>query len=127
MADKVLLVEDDTDIREIITLILSNENFEILQSSADKLESDMATFKPDLVILDYLLNHKLSGADLCRIIKAGKETEHLPVILVSAIPELEHISKRCGATAYITKPFDIVEFIKTATDSLKAVNNAETL
>ena len=118
MKDKIIVVEDNTDIREIITLILNAEDFEVIQSSPDTLVMDINMIKPNLIILDYLLSHQMSGADLCKLIKGDKELKHLPVILISAMTDIAHISKSCEATAYISKPFNIVDFVKTVNNGL---------
>jgi DNA-binding response OmpR family regulator len=118
MKDKIIVVEDNADIREIITLILSAEDFEVFESSPDTLQDDIKTIKPNLVILDYLLSHPMSGADLCKLIKTKEEHRHLPIILISAIADIAQISKICEATAFIGKPFNIADFVKTVNDTL---------
>ena len=108
MAESIMLVEDETSIRETMAEFLAEEGFEILQA-ADGLEA-LEVFRenqPDLIILDLMLP-KLDGLEVC---KAIRQKSNVPIIMVTARDE--EIDKLLGlvlgADDYITKPFSLRE------------------
>jgi DNA-binding response OmpR family regulator len=70
--------------------------------------SELETIKPDVILLDNWLGG-VKGSELCKMIKASKEHSHIPVILVSAIDDLEEVASECDADAYLSKPFELSE------------------
>ena len=103
---KVLLVEDDFDIREYIKTELSEE-FEILEAT-DGLEGlhIARTNMPDLIISDIMMP-KMDGIEFCKNIKTDLNTCHIPVILLTARTSVENRIEglETGADSYIPKPF----------------------
>ena len=105
----ILVVEDDSDIRELISFNLSNQGHQVFEANNGELGIEKAREKlPDLILLDLMLPG-LHGLDVCRIIKADKETKDIPIIMVTAMGQEEDIVKglETGADDYITKPFSI--------------------
>lgn len=112
---RVLVVEDDEEIRKYICRELSG-NFHMLESKNGKEALSMILKKaPDLVISDVMMP-EMDGLTLCRKIKQNVNINHVPVILLTARTHeddnLEGLS--IGADAYMTKPFNIDILIKTA-------------
>ena len=108
MAESIMLVEDETSIREIMAEFLAEEGFEILQA-ADGLEA-LEVFRenqPDLIILDLMLP-KLDGLEVC---KAIRQKSNVPIIMVTARDEEidKLLGLELGADDYITKPFSLRE------------------
>jgi DNA-binding response OmpR family regulator len=68
--------------------------------------NSLNTIKPDLILLDEILADQ-RGSALCRRLKNNDTTKHIPVVLISAMPDLKNLALECGADAYIEKPFDI--------------------
>lgn len=93
----------------MVGLLLADSGFEVIQSVNKTPIRDIMLLNPDLVIIDYLLGDGY-GDELCSEIKYNPLTAQIPVILFSASHHLEVLAKKCGADAYIAKPFDISYF-----------------
>ena len=105
----ILVVEDDPDIKELISFNLSNQGHQVFEANNGELGIEKAREKlPDLILLDLMLPG-IHGLDVCRIIKADQETKDIPIIMVTAMGQEEDIVKglETGADDYITKPFSI--------------------
>tara|TARA_Y100000748_G_scaffold271086_1_gene244145 strand:+ start:43 stop:747 length:705 start_codon:yes stop_codon:yes gene_type:complete len=105
----ILVVEDDPDIKELISFNLSNQGHQVFEANNGELGIEKARKKlPDLILLDLMLPG-IHGLDVCRIIKADQETKDIPIIMVTAMGQEEDIVKglETGADDYITKPFSI--------------------
>ena len=105
----ILVVEDDLDIRELISFNLANEGHQVFEANDGEVGIDKArNNNPDLILLDLMLPG-IQGLDVCRIIKSDQETKEIPIIMVTALGQEEDIVKglETGADDYITKPFSI--------------------
>ena len=113
MASRILIIEDEPDIRKTLDYNLSKESFEVFQAaSIAEGEQAIQQHKPDLVILDLMLPDG-SGLTLCRDIKSDPATKNTLVILLTAkADELYRvIGFELGADDYVTKPFSVRELI----------------
>jgi two-component system response regulator VicR len=105
---KILIVEDDEDILDILRVIFLQEGYEVVLSVDGEETNHIAEIRPDIILLDVRLkNSGRNGAEICAQLKSGWETHDLPVVLLSAEAGLMQISKNCGADGYIGKPFDL--------------------
>jgi PAS domain S-box-containing protein len=112
---RVLAVEDDTDILELIRLFLPEEKYEVVVATdAFKGLRQFFRQRPDIVLADALMP-LMSGLDLCRIIKTHPETEGLPVIILSAAAQENEIRDgyKVGADEYLVKPFTSQDLLDT--------------
>lgn len=118
MSKRVLIIEDDEDILQVLETVLVHNDYEVkgLERTDDILKS-VGEYKPDLVLTDYLLSGT-NGGKICQQIKGNKDTCHIPVILISAYPELAVSLGHFGFDAFITKPFDINVLVKKIGDLL---------
>ncbi len=110
MAKKVLVVEDDINIAELLRLYLEKEGFEVsIAANGAKGISEFEQVQPDLVLLDVMLP-VMDGWSVLREIRAGSKT---PVIMLTAKGEtLDKVSGlEMGADDYIVKPFEVKELI----------------
>ena len=117
----ILVVEDDSDIRELISFNLKNEGHQVFEAKDGEVGIDKARKKlPDLILLDLMLPG-IQGLDVCRIIKSDQETKEIPIIMVTALGQEEDIVKglETGADDYITKPFSIKVLIARVNAVLK--------
>jgi len=106
----VFIVEDDTGIRDLIRIILTNDHYGIqLFANAKTFSQHISAALPDLIILDMMLPDG-NGLDICKKLKSGRSTAHIPVLLMSAGGNQDEIILQAGATDFISKPFDIAIF-----------------
>ena len=113
MKQKVLVVEDDKDIQEIIEYNFTSEGYEVITCSDGEDALDIIRHEtPDLVILDWMLPN-LSGSEILRQVRSSKKIRKTPIIMLTA--RTEEIDKLkafdTGADDYITKPFSNAELI----------------
>ncbi len=109
---KVLIVDDDKDISELISLVLKKERIEsnIINNSVEALEViSRADFDYDLILLDIMMP-ELSGTELCSKIR---DKVKIPIVFVSAKSEMvdKIVGYEIGGDDYITKPFDNTELL----------------
>jgi two-component system phosphate regulon response regulator PhoB len=113
MRGKILIVDDEPAIRQMVSLALSQANFDCLEA-ADTAEAQTKILadKPDLILLDWMLP-KISGMDYARQLRREKLTEDIPVIMLTARTEEEDKVKGLdsGVDDYITKPFSTRELL----------------
>jgi YesN/AraC family two-component response regulator len=106
----VLIVEDNTDVREFIKDSLSND-FQIEEAAnGDQGVRKAMQIIPDLIISDIMMP-KMNGNELTKRLKNDEKTSHIPIILLTAKSEQESKLEglETGADAYLTKPFDTKE------------------
>lgn len=109
---KILILEDDIDISNVLRMILAEEGFATISSASILSIHDIRAINPDLLILDnWLLDGH--GYELCGQLKADPLTAHIPVLLASAAYNLDQMAAECRADAFLEKPFDIDEMIGT--------------
>jgi two-component system phosphate regulon response regulator PhoB len=114
MAGKqILIVEDEKPIRDMITFGLRRAGFDVREAEdCSAARASIADHRPDLLLVDWMLPDQ-SGLELTRAIKRNKETEDLPVIMLTARAE-EHdkvTGLEGGADDYVTKPFSPRELL----------------
>lgn len=105
---KILIVEDNESLREMLTSIFSSYYFVITACDGQEGWEKVQSEHPHIVLSDVVMPN-LSGTDLCKLIKNNLETCHIPVVLLTARVAIEHNLEglRLGADDYITKPFNI--------------------
>ena len=110
---KVLVVEDEGDIRELLRYNLAQEGFAV-EEAADGAEAldRIARRAPDLLVLDLMLP-RMSGLELCRRMRSAPETARLPILVVTAKgAEVDRIlGLEMGADDYVVKPFSPREVV----------------
>lgn len=105
--ERILVIEDERDIAELITYNLKREGFRTVAAGSGEKGLDLAgTESPDLVLLDIMLPG-ISGLDVCRALKRDPRTVNIPVILLTARNEDIDVvtGLEVGADDYVTKPF----------------------
>ncbi|MBI3353374.1 MAG: response regulator [Nitrospirae bacterium] len=118
---KILIADDEEDIRLIIRLALEDKGYTVLAASngLEALEK-AGSEKVDLIILDAAMP-KMDGYEACRRLKNNPSTKDIPVIFLTAIDVLKDKKKsyRLGAAAFITKPFEINLLIEEIEGALR--------
>ena len=122
MRKKILIIEDDTIVRENTAEILQLANYEVLTAENGKTGIDKAVvFKPDLIICDILMP-ELDGYGVMQIVMRNKSLQSTPIIFMSAKTKHEDVRKGMdlGASDYITKPFEESELLSAVASRLRA-------
>lgn len=118
MQKRVMVVDDDKEIQEIVTFVLNRNGFEVaVASNGQELQGLLAVQVPDLIILDVMMPGQ-NGYEIFSALRNDLRTQLVPVIIMTAHAEniYERISVDLGAADHITKPFhplDLVEKIRT--------------
>jgi DNA-binding response OmpR family regulator len=104
---KILIAEDEPDIRELVTFMLRFAGYEVVAASnGEDAVRTAAREIPDLVIMDVRMP-RMTGYDACRLMKANPDLRHVPVVFLSAKGQESEIQSGldAGAEEYILKPF----------------------
>jgi excisionase family DNA binding protein len=109
---KVLVVDDDAEIVELISDILTRDGRFEIRTASSGYEAGMATqqFRPDLILLDYMLPD-VNGNVVCQTIRSNPDFENTRIIIVSGVIKQEEIDQllKSGAEDFLKKPFSISE------------------
>lgn len=114
MPKKVLVIEDDKDIRDTISLALQHNGYEVISSEDAKILKSIQDIKPDLLLLDNWLSDWKSdanGQQLSKELKTSEATSHIPIIIVSAVSNIKEIAEAGLADGYLKKPFDLDDLL----------------
>lgn len=109
MPKKVVIVDDDREVREIVSFALTRSGFEVVAAESGQQLQDLlarASVLPDLIILDVMMPGE-DGYRICRHLRTDARTSAIPIIMVTAHAEdiYARISVDLGAAEHITKPF----------------------
>lgn len=113
MGVKVLIVEDEAPLAELLRYNLEAEGYEVDHAaSGEEAELMVAEDRPDLVVLDWMLP-SFSGVELCRRIRARQETRAIPILMLTARGEESDRVRglSTGADDYVVKPFSLPELM----------------
>lgn len=112
---RILLVEDDQDIRDTLIELLEGEGYEVFFAENGQVGLDRLTegaVLPNLILLDLMMPIK-DGFQFCAEKDANPKIAHLPVVVMSADGHVRENQQRVNALAYLKKPLDIYEIINT--------------
>lgn len=116
---RILAVDDDKDILEIIKYILEDSGYEVDTLAEGKnLFDRIKQHEPDLILLDIMLGN-LDGRELCKTLKTHQETKNIPVILISASHDPGRLNQDGSPDDFIAKPFDIDVLLNRISSQLK--------
>jgi|SRR5437660_9457271 len=108
----ILVVDDDLDILEAISLMLEDAGYSVVTvSKGDFIDHLDANDPPGVIILDMLLSG-IDGRDIARQLKAQQDTKHIPIIMLSAHPKAEQEAQRSGVDDFLSKPFEMDELLE---------------
>jgi len=120
---RILVVDDNTDILQIVKIILENNGFEVVVTpNGEETLLKTETFHPQLILMDVFLSSGIDGREICKTLKANSETKDIPVILFSAQVKMEDGFKSWGADDFIAKPFEVKELINKIKSHLTESN-----
>ena len=118
MPKKILVIDDDPGIQDIFQIIFEKAGYSIeIKNNGEDILKNRFTL-PHLFLIDKQLSG-YNGLDLCRYLKKQKHTMNIPVIMVSAAPDIGNLSEEAGADSYLEKPFEIKGLLKLVEFYLK--------
>ncbi len=123
-AAKILIVDDDRNICELLRLYIEKENFETAIANTGRAALDLfASFRPDLVLLDIMLP-ELDGWQVCREIR---KTSQCPIIMLTAKGEVfdKVLGLELGADDYVVKPFEAKEVVARIKAVLRRIGKTD--
>jgi DNA-binding response OmpR family regulator len=117
---RILAVDDDTDILEVLQFILEDSGYEVdTLSDGNYLLDTIRKKAPDLILLDIMLG-TMDGRELCKEVKKQAATHDIPVILISASHNISNSMNQEGApNDFIAKPFDINNLLNKIKNQLR--------
>ena len=126
MKRKILVVDDDSGIRDIFSIILAKAGYdiEIKEDAGEIFKNKFRT--PDLFLIDRLLSG-VDGLDVCRYLKSNEKTSLIPVVMVSASPEIGIAAVKAGADDFIEKPFELSYLLKVIERNIERAKNERLL
>ena len=119
---RILIVDDQKDIVELIRFKLENEGFECLVAfDGEEGLQKAKKHKPDLILMDIMMP-KINGYQVCRLLKSDENYKNIPIIMLSAKDQEsdKFWGKESGADDYVTKPFDFEELFQKIQGYLEA-------
>jgi len=118
---KILIAEDERDIRELIAFTLRFAGFEVFTTTnGEEALNTLDQLQPDLVLLDIRMP-RVNGYQVCQKIKTNPKTQHIPVVFLSAKGQEAEVLEgyNVGADEYIVKPFSPDHLIERVKEILK--------
>lgn len=123
MTQKILIVDDEKDLVEMIETQFQSLGYEIQKAysgkeALEKIKQDL----PNFIFLDIMMPG-LNGYDVCKELKSDPHTKNIPVIMLSAkVQKVDQLQgKESGADGYICKPFEFSDLIKTVEKFLPSI------
>lgn len=114
MAKRILIIEDDPGILELLELIFESDGYTVDASLMGKSVSEIMKLNPDLLVMDVRIEgYKFTGDEICAELKAFIPPNGIPVLLLSAERNLPELARACHSDSYLKKPFDLDELLET--------------
>ncbi|PTX43062.1 response regulator receiver domain-containing protein [Christiangramia gaetbulicola] len=121
---KILIVDDDQTIGLMLKDILEFSGHHVTVSQQPKkTKENIKENDIELVLLDKLISG-VDGTDVCRKLKQDEEVAHIPVLMMSALHNVDEICKSAGAVDFLSKPFDMETLIEKIDQILENEDNA---
>lgn len=118
---KILIVDDQSEVRRLVEITLSVEDYQIIQAESGEKAIEMAREeKPDLIIMDVMMPGGIDGLEATRILKNDPETKECPIIILTSKGQESEREDglAAGADEYFAKPFSPLELIQKVEEVL---------
>ncbi len=111
---KIIIAEDDPDILEILKMITEKAGYKVETTTDGKSLLKKRDYWPNLIIMDRRLPG-IDGLDICRYLRTCQATKLIPIIMISATPDLASRAQNAGANDFLEKPFNITDLLAMIT------------
>ena len=121
MRKSILIVDDETEIRELVSVTLNVDDYQIYEAENGKAALEIARREvPDLIILDVMMPGGIDGYEVCRQLKTDPRTRNCVVVMLTARGKKVDRQKGvdAGADSYFTKPFSPLELLSKVDEVL---------
>lgn len=116
MSKRVLVVDDQPELRKLITMTLKMGDYEV-QEAEDATQGleKVNAFRPDILLLDVMMPGEMDGYQLCELLKSNDKYKGLAVVLLTARGQASDLEEgdRVGADKYLVKPFSPLQLVQT--------------
>lgn len=106
----ILVADDDPAIVDALQLMLETVGYEVKTTVDGNKVKELRSEFPDLLLLDIWMSGQ-DGRDICKYLKGKSETQHIPIIMISANKDTAKIAKEVGADDFVAKPFEMDELL----------------
>jgi DNA-binding response OmpR family regulator len=111
MGKRILVVDDENDILEVLDVLLSEEGYEVETSpTAEGILTKIEEFHPNLILLDVFIGYK-DGRKVCKNLKSIERLKDIPIIMLSSYSSIGNSIQEVGAEDFIPKPFSLYTLI----------------
>jgi CheY-like chemotaxis protein len=118
MTKRLLILDDDKDILDVMCEIFSGEGYEVKTiENADNILNDIKYYHPDIILIDYILKG-INGGEICHQIKTNITTCTIPVIIVTAYSRVINSLGDYGCNSFVSKPFEVTELVQQVNELL---------
>jgi DNA-binding response OmpR family regulator len=118
MTKRLLILDDDKDILDVMHQIFSGEGYEVKTiENADNILNDIKNYHPDIILLDYILKG-INGGEICHQIKVNETTCTIPIIIITAYSKVINSLGDYGCDSFVSKPFEITELVQQVNEQL---------
>lgn len=115
MVARILIIEDERDVAELVADVLDLEGYESCITTGESAMDDVLSFRPDVILLD-LMMPRVDGFEVARRLHANPETRFITIVVMTAMHDAEARAREIGTRYYVAKPFDIHELIRAVKD-----------
>ena len=121
---QVLIIDDNEDILFMLKAMLQFNGYQVtVKDNADAVEDLAQELMPQLVIMDMLLSGT-DGTEICRQLKQNNNIAHIPVLMISALPQAADKCLAAGADYFIGKPFEMSQLLETVSVAIRGASTA---
>jgi DNA-binding response OmpR family regulator len=109
MAEKILVVDDERDVRGLLSDFLTEEGYRVILATNGAEAIGLAELEnPEVILLDINMPG-INGIEVCKKLKAQEKTQFIPIIIITALEDSGFIAYLEGADDFVSKPFNLVE------------------
>ena len=110
---KISIVDDSREILDSVAMLLHLEGYDVstYDKGSDLIKNMYFGMLPDVILLDLYLSNE-DGREICTKIKSDQKLRDIPVVMMSANTDMENDALKCGADAFIPKPFEMNDVLR---------------